>query len=205
MRILMSSRNAWPCCSPMSQSDKLWEGTDGTSSGPLSMRRRVRQNLGYIVSGVYGEGTMGGLGRRARSQWTQRERDHAQAHRADPGADRRAGGKQCRAWPGVVSPIRLQARRGCGRPAGRRACGALVVSLPTRGHRRLPAGGGAATANCTSAVAATLLVLLRQSPGLLPVCPTVPWGVEAGAGHTSTITKGRIETWVSHGSCCWPC
>jgi hypothetical protein len=42
-------------------------------------------------------------------------------------------------------------------------------------------------------------------PGLLPVCPTVPWGVEAGAGHTSTITIGRIEIWLSHGSCCCRC
>jgi hypothetical protein len=80
-----------------------------------------------------------------------------------------------------------------------------MVSLPTRGQRRLPAGGGAATANCTPAIADTLLVLLRQSPELLPVCPTVPWGVEAGAGHTSTITIGRIETWLSHGSYCWRC
>jgi hypothetical protein len=79
-------------------------------------------------------------------------------------------------------------------PASRRPHGALVVSLSARGGRTLPAGGGrAAAASRASPTASPLLVLLRESAGLLPLRPAVPRRVEAGGAHTASCAPRPIR------------
>ena len=90
--------------------------------------------------------------------------------------------RACVAWLLEVSDLCL--------PAGGRARGPILGSLPkSAGGRPAPRPTG-------------ILVLLRQAEGLLPICPTMPWRLEASGPHANTV--GRAEPCSRNGSAA-PC
>jgi hypothetical protein len=106
---------------------------------------------------------------------------------ADSAAHAERGARACVAWPLGPSSI-------C-RPSGGRARGPLLASLCiSAGGRPVATPGGRSAPPSTG-----ILVPLRHSEGLLPLCPAMPWRLEASGPQA--IAVGGGERCSRNGSC----
>jgi hypothetical protein len=137
--------------------------------------------------------------------WARRERGWPWEHGGSGGDTRHPGGAaldQCgarahRPWRARIQgpwPSRPWAWKAAGlhQPAHRRPLRSILEAI--LGTLPLSTGSDRTTSTCLCpapatdrcrASAAIMLVLLRRVPSLLPVCPTVPRGMEAGNPHTT--------------------
>jgi hypothetical protein len=106
----------------------------------------------------------------------------------------------------LVWPLRCVLATAClDRPAGGRArcavLGASALRVPTGGRRAAASClCRAATADLCGTAAVLVLVLLRQSPGLLSACPPMPRRVEGRRPHVTAV-RGEARYGLRAQSC----